>query len=49
MDWALNIMEARKFQRLGPSREQEHLLGPMIDLYFDPKWEFNGFIWINKC
>ena len=33
------------FQKLWPLSEQEHLLGPMIDLYLDPKWEFNsGFL-----
>jgi hypothetical protein len=33
------------FNALGPLNEQEHLLGPMIDLYIDPKWEFNaGFL-----
>jgi hypothetical protein len=25
-----------------PGEQQEHLLGPMIDLYFDPMWEVNG-------
>jgi hypothetical protein len=25
-----------------PGEQQEHLLGPMIDLYFDPVWEVNG-------
>jgi hypothetical protein len=23
-------------------RQQEHLIGPMVDLYFHPKWEVNG-------
>ena len=30
------------FQHIPPVNEQEHLLGPMIDLYIDPKWEFNA-------
>ena len=30
------------FQKLLPLSEQEHLIGPMIDLYPDPKWEFNS-------
>ena len=30
------------FETIPPIKEQEHLLGPMIDLYIDPKWEFNG-------
>jgi hypothetical protein len=25
-----------------PVQHQEHLIGPMIDLYIDPKWEFNA-------
>ena len=33
------------FQNIDPINEQEHLLGPMIDLYLSPKWEFNaGFL-----
>jgi hypothetical protein len=30
------------FERFLPVSQQEHLLGPMIDLYFDPMWEVNG-------
>jgi hypothetical protein len=30
------------FKKLFPSQQQEHLLGPMIDLYLHPKWELNG-------
>jgi hypothetical protein len=30
------------FDKILPGKQQEHLLGPMIDLYFDPKWEVNG-------
>jgi hypothetical protein len=30
------------FDNILPLRHQEHLIGPMIDLYFDPKWEVNG-------
>ena len=30
------------FSRIHSFNEQEHLLGPMIDLYLNPKWEFNG-------
>lgn len=30
------------FKKLLPSQQQEHLLGPMIDLYLHPKWELNG-------
>ena len=30
------------FQKFLPVSQQEHLLGPMIDLYFDPMWEVNG-------
>jgi hypothetical protein len=30
------------FDNLLPMRQQEHLIGPMIDLYFHPKWEVNG-------
>ena len=34
------------FNSIGPVSAQEQLLGPMIDLYVDPKWEFNaGFLW----
>jgi len=33
------------FDDILPVNEQEHLLGPMIDLYLDPNWEFNaGFL-----
>jgi hypothetical protein len=28
--------------KISPFKEEEHLLGPMIDLYLSPKWEFNG-------
>lgn len=30
------------FNDILPFRMQEHLLGPMIDLYVDPMWEING-------
>jgi hypothetical protein len=30
------------FKRLLPGRMQEHLLGPMLDLYLDPLWEINA-------
>ena len=30
------------FRRIHSFNEEEHLLGPMIDLYISPKWEFNG-------
>lgn len=30
------------FKRILPLSQQEHLIGPMIDLYFHPKWEFNA-------
>ncbi|MBO9684625.1 MAG: hypothetical protein J7502_18495 [Flavisolibacter sp.] len=30
------------FRKISPVKGQEHLIGPMIDLYFNPKWEFNG-------
>lgn len=30
------------FRKIDPIKEEEHLLGPMIDLYLSPKWEFNG-------
>ena len=30
------------FKEIVPLKEQEHLIGPMIDLYIDPKWEFNA-------
>lgn len=30
------------FRKINPIDEEEHLLGPMIDLYLSPKWEFNG-------
>ena len=33
------------FQKIDPINEEEHLLGPMIDLYLNPRWEFNaGFL-----
>jgi len=33
------------FQKINPINEEEHLLGPMIDLYLNPRWEFNaGFL-----
>jgi hypothetical protein len=34
--------ELGSFQKISPVNEEEHLLGPMIDLYLSPKWEFNG-------
>ena len=30
------------FEKILPAKFQEHLLGPMVDLYFDPNWEVNG-------
>ena len=30
------------FKKILPGYLQEHLLGPMIDLYVHPKWELNG-------
>ncbi|MES1215425.1 MAG: hypothetical protein ABUT20_07910 [Bacteroidota bacterium] len=30
------------FKKILPGNEQEHLLGPMIDLYLSPVWEFNS-------
>ena len=30
------------FKELLPGNLQEHLLGPMIDLYIHPMWEING-------
>lgn len=30
------------FKVILPGRLQEHLIGPMIDLYVDPNWEVNG-------
>jgi hypothetical protein len=33
-----------RFKKLLPVKEQEHLLGPMIDLYVHPNWEINGGI-----
>lgn len=30
------------FKEILPLRQQEHLIGPMIDLYVHPKWEING-------
>lgn len=30
------------FDKILPTNQQEHLLGPMIDLYLHPKWEVNG-------
>jgi hypothetical protein len=33
------------FDDILPGSLQEHLIGPMIDLYYHPKWEFNaGFL-----
>ena len=32
------------FEKILPTRLQEHLLGPMIDLYVHPMWEVNGGI-----
>ena len=33
------------FKKIFPFGQQEHLLGPAIDLYFHPKWEINaGFL-----
>jgi hypothetical protein len=29
------------FSRILPGNQQEHLIGPAIDLYFHPKWEVN--------
>lgn len=30
------------FKKILPVKQQEHLLGPMIDLYVHPLWEING-------
>jgi hypothetical protein len=30
------------FRKINPVNEEEHLLGPVIDLYLSPKWELNG-------
>jgi len=30
------------FKKILPGNKQEHLIGPMIDLYFSPSWEFNS-------
>jgi hypothetical protein len=30
------------FKKILPAKFQEHLIGPMIDLYIHPMWEFNG-------
>jgi len=30
------------FNSIKPFDQEEHLLGPMIDLYIDPKWEINA-------
>jgi len=30
------------FKKILPANLQEHLVGPMIDLYVHPKWEING-------
>lgn len=30
------------FKKIAPGRLQEHLIGPMIDLYIHPMWEVNG-------
>lgn len=33
------------FKKILPGKFQEHLIGPMVDLYMDPKWEINtGFL-----
>lgn len=33
------------FSKIEPFNQQEHLLGPMLDLYINPKWEVNtGFL-----
>jgi hypothetical protein len=33
------------FQKVLPFISQEHLIGPMIDLYTNPRWEVNtGFL-----
>ena len=31
-----------EFRNIAPIKMQEHLLGPMIDLYLHPMWEVNG-------
>lgn len=31
-----------QFGNFLPSKQQEHLIGPMIDIVTDPKWEVNG-------
>jgi len=31
-----------EFRNILPLKKQEHLLGPMIDLYIHPKWEIQG-------
>jgi hypothetical protein len=30
------------FKKMVPGKFQEHMLGPMVDLYLHPKWEVNG-------
>jgi hypothetical protein len=30
------------FSQILPGQMQEHLIGPMFDLYTDPKWELNA-------
>lgn len=30
------------FKKISPGPQQEHLLGPMVDLYFSQVWEFNS-------
>ncbi len=33
------------FSQISPLQQQEHLIGPVFDLYTDPKWELNtGFL-----
>ena len=34
--------ELGTFRKISPISEEQHLLGPMIDLYTSEKWEFNG-------
>ncbi|MFL5742049.1 MAG: transporter [Flavisolibacter sp.] len=37
--------ELGTFSKIYPIKEEEHLLGPMLDLYLHPKWELNtGFL-----
>jgi hypothetical protein len=35
------------FKEIKPGKLQEHLLGPMIDLYIDPKWDINAGVLIG--